>query len=157
MIKIDRKQQAALQHFFKEETTWCPEHVAANMLMCILSGISMILLIMPTYVMDERGDIYYIVVLPIILYNWGMASYASKFTVVEKERIYDLFRYLPVSKTQFGLFKARKVGRICLPLFGIALVLRIVISVAVYHGISGFDFLIPIVGMFLLPLLMCML
>jgi hypothetical protein len=157
MIKIDRKQQERLQHFFKEETTWCPEHVAANMLMCILSGISMILLIMPTYVMDERGDIYYIVVLPIILYNWGMASYVSKFTIVEKERIYDLFRYLPVSKVQFGLFKARKLGRICLPFSGIALVLRIVISVAVYHGVSGFDFLIPIGGMFLLPMLMCML
>jgi hypothetical protein len=86
-----------------------------------------------------------------------MAAYVSKFTVVEKERIYDLFRYLPVSKAQFGLFKARKVGRICLPLFGIALVLRIVISVVVYHGVSGFDFLIPIGGMFLLPMLMCML
>jgi hypothetical protein len=50
----------------------------------------------------------------------------------------------------------RKVWRICLPLTAVILVFRNLFSIAFYHGMSVYDFLIPLAGMLLLPMLLCL-
>jgi predicted membrane channel-forming protein YqfA (hemolysin III family) len=156
MIKYDGRQQAALERFFKEETTWFPEHVAANLVMCILVGVSIILLFFPTFGMDGREDIVPMVLVPVMLYNFGMVTYGSKFTGAGSGRMWELLRYLPVTRAQIALFKMRKVWRICLPLTAVILVFRNLFSIAFYHGLSVYDFLIPLAGMLLLPMLLCL-
>jgi hypothetical protein len=156
MIKYDGRQQAALERFFKDETTWFPEHVGANLVMCILVGVSMILLFFPVRALDGREDIVPMVVVPIMLYNWGLVAYGLKFTGAGQVRLWELFRYLPVSRAQLALFKMRKVWRICLPLTAVILVFRNLFSTVFCQGLSVYDFLIPIAGMLLLPMLFCL-
>jgi hypothetical protein len=156
MIKYDGRQQAALERFFKEETTWFPEHVGANLVMCILVGVSMILLFFPTFGLDGREDIVPMVLVPIMLYNWGLVAYGSKFTGAGQMRLWELLRYLPVTRAQLALFKMRKEWRICLPLTAVILMFRNLFSIAFYHGLSVYDFLIPLAGMLLLPMLFCL-
>jgi hypothetical protein len=156
MIKYDERQQAALERFFKEETTWFPEHVAANMVMCILGGVSIILLLFPTGGLDGREDIVPMVLIPIMLYNGGLAAYGSKFTGAGQVRLWEILRYLPVTRVQLALFKMRRVWRICLPLTAVILVFRNLFSIAFYHGLSLYDFIIPLAGMLLLPMLLCL-
>jgi hypothetical protein len=69
--------------------------------------------------------------------------------------LWEILRYLPVSKAQLGLFRARRVGRICLPLSAVVLVLRNTFSLAFYHGISVYDVVIPLGANLLLPILIC--
>jgi hypothetical protein len=154
MIKYDGRQQAALERFFKEETTWFPEHVGANLVMCILAGVSIILLLFPTFGLDGREDIVPMVLVPVMLYNFGMVTYGSKFTGAGQGRMWELLRYLPVTRAQIALFKMRKVWRICLPMTAVILVFRNLFSIAFYHGLSVYDFIIPLAGMLLLPMLL---
>ena len=46
-FKEDRSQQEKIAAFFKEETTYFPDHVLGKAAACILVGISSILLIIP--------------------------------------------------------------------------------------------------------------
>jgi hypothetical protein len=106
--------------------------------------------------MDGREDIVPMVLVPVMLYNFGMVTYGSKFTGAGSGRMWELLRYLPVTRAQIALFKMRKVWRICLPLTAVILVFRNLFSSAFYHGLSVYDFLIPLAGMLLLPMLFCL-
>jgi hypothetical protein len=116
----------------------------------------MILLFFPTFGMDGREDIVPMVLVPVMLYNFGLVTYGSKFTGAGSGRMWELLRYLPVTRAQIALFKMRKVWRICLPLTAVILVFRNLFSIAFYHGLSVYDFLIPLAGMLLLPTLLCL-
>jgi hypothetical protein len=162
MIKFDQRQQTVLERFFKEETTWFPEHVTANFVMCLMVGISMILLVFPTRAMDGRDDIMCMVLVPLMIYNLGVQIFVSKFEGYRDETnqgrsMFELLRYLPVQREQLCLFCVRKMWRICLPLTLVTIVLRNVFSIRFYHTMSLYDFIIPLVGMLLAPLLVCFL
>jgi hypothetical protein len=162
MIKFDQRQQAALERFFKEETTWFPEHVTANFVMYILVGISLILLVFPTRAMDGRDDFMSMVVFPLMIYNLGVQVFASKFEGYKDETnqrrsMLELLKYLPVQREQLCLFCIRKMWRICLPLTLVAIVLRSVFSIGFYHRMSLLDFIIPLAGTLLAPILSCFL
>jgi hypothetical protein len=158
MIKFDQRQQAALERFFKEETTWSPWHVVTNAVLCILVGLSLPLLVFPARSMEGKRD-FLSIALILGLYNMGVTFYASKFSQYKDEltrqyALYDLLKYLPVTREQLALFRVRRIWRICLPLTVAVIVLRNVFSFAFYHGISVYDFIIPLAGMLLLPVLL---
>ena len=149
MINVDKKQQKKLDEFYKEETTWFPEHVVNNFVMCLFVGISIILLVIPTAALDGKNDIKAFVVIPWLLYNTGILTYLSKFTIYrdkinQSKSIYELIKYLPISYKQIVLYKQKKLLARFFIINVIIIVLKNVISIAVYRKISIFDIVIPI-------------
>lgn len=149
MINVDKKQQKKLDEFYKEETTWYPEHIGNNFLMCIFIGISISILVIPTVALDGKYDIKAFVVTPWLLYNAGILTYLSKFTtyrdkINQSKSIYELIKYLPISYEQIVLYKLKKLLSRFLLINVIIIVIKNVISIAAYRKISIFDIIIPI-------------
>lgn len=156
IMRTDLKQQELLQRFFKEETTWCPEHVGYQAAAVILIGISMILDIMPYQVWDFPEDSL-VYSMWIMLYLMGVTFYMqrySNYTEVGKTKaVYDILRYLPVSHRQFQIYIMKKIIKLCGWLTVIAVCCQTVFAIAFMHNFSAGNVLLPIAVNFILPVL----
>lgn len=156
IMKEDLKQQEVLQRFFKEETTWCPEHVGYQAVAVILIGISMILGIMPyqVWVFPEDSVVCYVW---IMLYLMGVTFYMQKYSNYTEGRktkaVYDILRYLPVSHRQFQIYILKKIIKLCSCVTAAAVCCQTVFATAFMHTFSAGNVLLPIAVTFLLPVL----
>lgn len=158
MMKIDKKQQKMLADFFKEETTWFPEHVAANLVAVIMIGIPQILYFIPYY---EWKDSWEVFIYMIVIEMWGYMMYLTKFNSFKDDtkkkyvKMEKLMAYLPVSGEQMCLFQMRKIGKIGGILTIITICAQLLTSNFVYnelHILSSIG--ITIIFQFLLPIIM---
>lgn len=156
IMKADRKQQELLQQFFKEETTWCPEHVGYHIAAVILISISMILCIMPYQAWDLPKDSS-VCFSWTMLYLMGVTFYMQKYNNYKEgtktKAVYDLLRYLPVSHRQFQIYTMKKIVKLCSLATAIAVCCQTVFALAFMHTISIGNILLPLAVNFILPVL----
>ena len=153
-FKADEKQQKILADFFKEETSYFPNHVLLTYLACLLVGISMILLTPPMAVWEGEKILS---LYSIFLYCFGMSAYSARYAsysepLMKKQvSVTSLLRYVPVEKDQLMIFRIRKILKPCVILTLIVLLFRIAVSLGVYGSISFWDIVFPPLAMILLP------
>lgn len=156
IMKADQKQQELLQQFFKEETTWCPEHVGYHLAAVILIGISMILCMMPYQIWDFPEDSQ-VCFIWIMLYLMGVTYYMQKYNNYKEgtktKAVYDILRYLPVSRRQFQIYTMNKIVKLCGRVTVAVVCCQTVFALAFMHTFSIGNILLPLAINFILPVL----
>lgn len=156
VFSIDVKQQEMLEEFFREESTYFPNHVMQKFVAYFLMSIGAVLMMIPYGEVREDKAILGITVM---LYAMGSFFYATQYatyteTLLKKVvPVKELVRYLPVERMQITIFRIRKVLKPCLIYTVVVLALKCGISYAEYGNISGMDILIPVAGMVVYPVL----
>lgn len=154
MIMFDKKQQQILDSFFKEETTWFPNHVLNNFLACILIGISSIILLAPFDIWNDKDTTIYLGVC--VLYLTGVSIYANKFqTYNEREKpesLHKILRWMPVSSLQLKLYMMKKIVKLSAGLTMISVIIKLVIAV-IRHKFLLIDLIVTIVVYFIFPVI----
>lgn len=152
-MEIDKKQQERLRQFFKEETTWFPEHVGNNLMAVIFSFLSVVMMAIPIQAW-ERDDFL------MIIYGYGMewigvSFYVQKFINYTENRqwkyMYGLLRYLPVSRRQLNIFIMKKVIKLCLCLMGVTVLFQGIFTVADGYTYTAVNILVPVFVCFAIP------
>ncbi|MCR5252063.1 MAG: hypothetical protein K6E50_15820 [Lachnospiraceae bacterium] len=153
-FKLDEKQQKIIAEFFKEETTYFPNHVLMKFLACFLVSLSMIMLIPPFAVWEGEKMLsvfgFYFFWIGIACYGTKYASYAEPLTKISV-RITSLLRYVPVEKDQLMLFRLCKILKPCVILTPVVLMFRIAISLGVFGSVQVWDLVLPPLFMIVLP------
>ncbi len=154
MMKADLKQQELLDKFYKEETTWCPEHVGYHLVSAIWIGISMLSSVMPYQVWKFPED-KSVCLIWSMLYVMGVLYYMQKYTSYTEGRkaksVYDVIRYLPVGAGQIRIYIMRKVIRLCAILTVVVICCQTVFAAIFMHTFSVMNVLLPLGIHFLLP------
>ena len=114
-LGADKEQQDVLKRFFKEETTWCPEHVGWQLVAAICLFVSVPVSCFPYQVLMEDWDaiwsvFYAFELMGLLLY---MKKYTSFMEDQREKQIYDILEFLPVSGWQLSLFRMNKLMRLC--------------------------------------------
>ncbi len=143
-----------LQQFFKEETTWFPDHVGYNLMAAIFIFVSMVMSVFPMQVWQWED-------VAIVCYGYamgwmGVSFYLQRFTNYreggQSRSIYGLLRYLPVSGRQLQIFVMKKAAKMCLWLTGITGFCRSVYSIVFLHTWYIGDILLPFASRFIIPI-----
>lgn len=153
-MKADWYQQELLRKFYQEETTWCPEHVGYQLTAGIMIGISMLLGVVPYQVWDFTKDTS-------ILFFWntlylaGVICYMCKYMhyaeIRKTKSVFDLLRYLPVSRWQIRIFIMNRVLRLCVRLLAVTVCCQTVFAVGFMHTFSIGNVILPVGVNLLLP------
>ena len=153
-MKTDQRQQELLQIFYRKGTIWCPGHVTYQMLAAIMIGISMLLCVMP-YQMWEFPRDTPVSFLCNMLYLTGVLYYMQRYTNYAEGRktksVFDILRYLPVSRGQLQIFIIKKIIRLCGCLTAVTICCQTVFAVAFMHTFSIENVFLPVRFNFLLP------
>lgn len=159
MMRVDEKQQELIDSFFKEWTTWCPEHIGYHLIAVICIGLSALVQCMPYQIWNVLEDF------PALLSMYalelaGITNYRKKFILYKEgsreKKIDEVLKYLPVSYTQFCIFKIRKAVKLYLWLTGAIMVCQTFFAIAFLHTFSIGNILLPFIADFIIPLA-CML
>lgn len=155
-MKTDQRQQELLRKFYREETTWCPEHVGYQLAAGIMIGISMIVGVWP-YQVWELPQNPSIGFMWNMLYLMGVIFYMQKYTNYTEGKktksVYDVLRYLPVSHRQLQIFIMKKIIRLCGRLTAVTICCQTVFAVAFMHTFSIMNIILPVGVDLLLPVL----
>lgn len=154
MFSIDKRQQKILDKFYKEQTSWSPEHVGNNMLFYLLCGIALLMLLFPAQMWEgERIIPVSAMGLMFMGLHFRMLSYEQYRELDGFKSMDAVLKYFPISAEQIWLYKSRKLLRICLWLCGISLFAQIVFGIGFYHGIGFANILYPVLACLVLPLI----
>lgn len=126
-----------------------------------LIGISMILLLFPYQAYAHDRSFYPSLICMYALYNWGIQIYAGKYSLVRQNGkthpIEELLCYVPVSKRQIILYRIKKVQKPVIRLALFNLLVKCFLSCVIYHSISVFDIILPVLFLLFVPFLLLML
>ncbi len=154
-FKEDKKQQERLAAFYKEETTYFPNHVLLNFVAGFLIVVSFLLSIIPCL---EYDDGYLKVAFyGCLLFAMGIFTYASKYAtftepLTKKVRnIVELTKYLPVNRMQLTIYRIKKILKPCLITTAFVVAFRLLISFGVHGSATVWDVLMPVLLMILWP------
>ncbi|MGN0319958.1 MAG: hypothetical protein ACI4D1_03515 [Lachnospira sp.] len=158
MVKVDIRQQKALDNFFAEQRTWYPDNYMNNYIAALLIGLSMMLLVFPWNSVYD-GDITPMLIMPSYLYLLGVDFIAAKyrsyseFTNGKKglKRVSRLIAHLPVDRIQLVYYKINKIWKVCFVTTFICIAVRILISCLAYGNVSPLDIVLPLIIMIILP------
>ena len=157
VFKEDKKQQERIAAFYKEETTYFPNHVLLNFVAGFMTFVSFFINIIPCLEYDEgfvRVDIY-----ACMLFAIGIFTYASKYAtftepLTKKVRnIVEVTRYLPVNRMQLTIFRIKKILKPCLITTALVIAIRLLISFGIHGTATIWDVLIPLLLMVIWPVL----
>ncbi len=155
-FKIDMKQQKMINEFFKEETTYFPDHVLKKFAGILLSSISCLLLIVPV---NAWGDDRIVMLYGFMLFAMGIYAYASKYASFSEpltkhlERISELTRYLPVNRIQLTVFRIRKILKPCVICAAAVIFFRLLFTAFPGVSLSVWDIVLPVLLMVVWPAL----
>mgnify|MGYP006985979729 FL=1 len=159
MLKYDKSQQAVLDEFFKEETTWYIQQVLNNFLTALFIFISSGIMIIPHQVWNIAEDKAMLFIV-YGLYLSAISVYGQTYTVYgesgEVKELYKVIRWLPVSACQFRLYRIRKCAKLCVKCTVAIMAIRAFIAVGFMHNFCIFDLIIPIVFNLVFPVLLSM-
>lgn len=149
---LDKGQQAVLEQFFKEEKIWYPDY----WYLCFAGGLmlapAMFLFIMPFQIWE--GD-YTSVLVVLVLELIGVETYLGRYVSFRAEGkikdVYEVLRFLPVSRCQFKRYRIGKLLGLCLKLAGTAVICQTVFAGVFMHTFSVGNILMPAVCCFLVP------
>ncbi len=154
VFKPDEKQQQILEDFFREETTYFPNHVLLKFMAYFLMSIGSILMLIPYGEIREDKSILGITA---VLFMMGTYFYATQYATYTETlqnkvvQVKELVKYLPVERMQITIFRIRKVLKPCLIYTFIVLALKCGIYYGAYGSIGAIDLLIPVLGMVVYP------
>ena len=154
-FKEDKKQQEKLEAFFREETTYFPDHVLLNFVAGFLTFVSFLLTVIPCL---EYDDGYLkIAIYGCVLFAIGMFTYASKYASFTEPltkkvmNIAELTKYLPVSRWQLTIFRIKKILKPCIITTVVVITIRLLISFGVHGTATVWDVLLPLLLMVVWP------
>ena len=115
VFKEDKKQQERLAAFYKEETTYFPNHVLLNFVAGFMTFVSFFINIIPC--LDYGDGFIKVDIYACLLFSIGISTYASKYAaftepLTKKVRnIVDVTKYLPVNRMQLTIFRIKPLSR----------------------------------------------
>ena len=155
-FKTDEKQQERIEAFFKEETTFFPNHVMLKFMAGFLVAVSSLLNIIPILEYDD-GDIR-VSFIGCMLFVMGINFYASKyanFTEPLTKKVMsmaELTKYLPVNRMQLIIFRIKKILKPCVITTIIVIAFRLLISFGTHGTATVWDVLMPLGLMVVWPI-----
>ena len=155
MFKIDWDQQGILDKFFKEEISWFANNVLDKFIAAFFIGVSLILLCFPYEAL--KGESKSVIITMNSFYLYGIFFIQNKYatyteTGKTRKTIYELVKYLPVTKVQLCFFRIRKIFKVCLGVTLFVVAVKVVTSMALYGSFSVFDVIIPVLMQLILPI-----
>jgi len=151
---MERKQQALLERFFREEGSWFPNYYLFYLPAVIFLGIAMMLYIFPFQLWEGE---YRVVLILFFMELMGLEMYLRRYCQFQEDgkmkNICELFQYLPVSGRQFLLYRLRKLMRVCLWMAGITAACQTLSALAFLHTVSFGNLLMPLMLCLVLPML----
>ncbi|MCR4947207.1 MAG: hypothetical protein K5929_09735 [Lachnospiraceae bacterium] len=156
-FKEDRKQQDRIAAFYKEETTYFPNHVLLNFVAIFLIVVSSMLNIIPC--LEYEDGFIKVAIYGCILFAQGIFIYASKYATFTEPltkkmtSIAKLTKYLPVNRMQLTIFRIKKILKPCLISTAIVVTIRLLISFGVHGSATVWDVLMPLGLMVVWPVL----
>lgn len=156
MYLEDRRQQELLEKFYKEETTYFPNHVLCQFFSIFFVILSVIPNIMPLreseggFVITYYG--YAIFAFSISFRLWRYKFYVETDNV--RRSISRLLKYAPVERRQLALFSLRKIWKLCLVYTVVIIAARCGICHLTHQVMSVWDVAEPVLFSFVIPLLL---
>jgi len=146
-FKQDQKQQERIAAFYKEETTYFPNHVMLNFVAVFLIVVSSLLNIIPC--LEYEDGFIKVAFFGFVLFTQGIFIYASKYATFTEpltkkmRQISELTRYLPVNRMQLTIFRIKKILKPCLIATALVVTVRLLISFGVHGSATVWDVLMP--------------
>ncbi len=156
ILHADEKQQKKLEAFFKEETTWCPEHVLSNFLAAFFLVLFTVFCVMPyqtwDFSSDDRALLFGMAYCGVLGFSFYLQKY-NTFSMVGnyRRRVDELLQYLPVSNRQLHIFRLKKMIRLCIRLAGVTIGCQTLFTLAFMHTYSVINLLWPLLLVFIVP------
>ncbi len=156
-FKTDKKQQERIAAFFKEETSYFPDHVLLKAAGIFLMAVSYMLLIIP--VLETEADDRRIIIFGALMFAVGVYTYASKYASYTEPltkkvmKVAALTKYLPVKRMQLTIFRIKKIVRPCVISAATVIVIRCILSYSLHGSLSLWDVILPLLLMILWPVL----
>ena len=147
LFHTEEIQQQRIEAFFKEETTWCPEHVLSNFLAGFFLILCIIFQMIPyqSWDMSEDKSTFFVMSFLGIL---GAYFYIQKYSIFnengKQRNIGELLRYLPVSYKQLYYFRLKKIIRLCIKLTVVGMFFQTMFALSFMHGFSAMNLLWPL-------------
>ena len=154
VYKPDEKQQQILEEFFREETTYFPNHVLQKYIAYLLMSVGAMLMLIPYGEVKEDKSILGIMAMLFALGSFFYATQYATYTETLLKKVVpvkELVKYLPVERMQITIFRIRKVLKPCLIYSLVVIALKCAIYCGGYGNLSGPDILIPVTGMVVYP------
>ncbi len=152
-LRINRKEQECLMRFFKEQTTWCPEHLGYTIAGWFLMGSGMFVIVFPWQAWEGVSSMLWFQAGMLLL--MGSSIYMFRYDRYKEDgksrRIGRILAFLPVSKAQWCIFRMRKLLPVCLILTAIGVVCQCVFALIFYHEIVIWNLCEPLFFCFVLP------
>ena len=157
VFKEDKKQQERIAAFYKEETTYFPNHVLLNFVAGFMTFVSFFINIIPC--LDYGDGFIKVDIYACLLFSIGISTYASKYAaftepLTKKVRnIVDVTKYLPVNRMQLTIFRIKKILKPCLITTALVIAIRLLISFGIHGTATVWDVLMPFLLMIIWPIL----
>ena len=154
---MDKKQQERIAAFYKEETSYFPDHVLLKAGGIFLMAVSYMLLIIPA--LETEDDDRRIIIFGFLLFAMGVYTYASKYASYTEPltkkvtRIAMLTKYLPVNRMQLTIFRIKKIAKPCVISAVLVIAIRCILSYTIHGSLSAWDVILPLLFMILWPVL----
>ena len=140
----DKKQQQILDAFYKEFFTWRAENIGYWIMAGILIFIHGIFMMIPYQSLD-LSDAQFFQYFVYMAYMWYLMPY-NQFTENRKaQSIYQKIKYLPISLTQFKIYRLKKLTILCLRLLVVFMIGQLFFSFVIYHEITIDNILYPLI------------
>lgn len=155
---FDKEQQTILDNFFTNEKKWAPNNFFKTYCAVFMVGLSLMLLLFPHISWEDDFSLYIFFII-YGFYNMGFSLYLSRFTNYPTSpgtirTLYELTKYMPVSKVQLCLFGIKKILKPCTILTCGIIIFRFICSYMVFHRLSIWDIFEPLIICTILPILL---
>ena len=157
VFKPDTEQQQILEDFFREETTYFPNHVLQKYVAYLLMSVAAMGMLIPYEELKEDKGILGLMA---VIFAYGTFFYGTMYAAYTESllkkvvSVKELVKYLPVERMQITIFRIRKISKPCLIYTFAVIALKCAISYGAFGSISGMDILIPVAGMVVYPVVM---
>jgi hypothetical protein len=148
------KQQDILERFFKEETTWFPDHFGLAMAGYLVLGIAVLGLMFPFQVWEQEKTYLFFFYFELI----GLYLLMQRYYVIRQDgkqtALAEVIRFLPVERKELAYYRLKKLLKICMRITGITMLCQVFFAAVIMHVFSPVNILVPLTLCFIAPMLL---
>lgn len=153
-FKIDKKMQEKFEQFYKEETSWFPDHVGLTFCGLMILGITLIWWGLAGPDADAEPGEWKVTLAMGAMDGLGFTMLRQRYLTYnegKQKSILALLGCAPVTKGQLLLFVWKKQFFHMRWMFFTALVIQLFFGIVVFRDFSVWNVLIPLIGCVILP------
>lgn len=153
-LKTDKSMQEKIELFYKEETTWFPDHVGFTFCGLMILGITLIWWGLAGPAADGESGEWKVAVSMGAMDGLGFSMLRQRYLFYKEGKnncILELLRYVPVSKEQLLIFVWKKQLFHMRWMFFTALMVQLFFGIVVFRELSIWNFFMPLLGCVILP------